>query len=555
MSKTRKGMKMKNFLETLKKKAWCSELLLALPLFLLSLGILLYYIIGPSRGFFHSDCADSILWANATVESGKVFSEDFHYAALLPFGSSLWMVPAVAVFGLSMRAQIFSMSVFAILFVAVLAFFFRSMRWSWKWTAAAVFSASMILSGSEKLREIMWEHTIYYSLGILLMFLLLGLLFRVLSSPYEKGKRARFIVFSLLFLAVCIGCGTDSFQMIALTVVPVLGGLALYTFFDGETPLFSARNERKYYAAGLMVVGVLAGLLLLLIFTNFGEIYAGYENAYSNWSALSEWKTNAGKFFEQYFSLLGIEVVRSPIFSLASIATLVKLGGALLLLLLPLVLLCRYTKIQDKYTKIALLAHWVLTAVILFGYICGMLAAASWRLTPFVGSAVVTSFLCVRHLVGESGSGGKRIGILLVVILLAFSPVNAKTVASIPADTGADDPIYTVIDELEERGLDYGYASFWNAGKTTLLSDGKLLVRNITVDASGVTPYLYQTSDRWYEDIPGKEYYFLLLTADEYRTYQRSALASELEAEGRVLSASLTEGYYIVEVKGNPFSE
>ena len=141
---------MKNFLETLKKKAWCSELLLALPLFLLSLGILLYYIIGPSRGFFHSDCADSILWANATVESGKVFSEDFHYAALLPFGASLWMVPAVAVFGLSMRAQIFSMSVFAILFVAVLAFFFRSMRWSWKWTAAAVFSASILFFSASK---------------------------------------------------------------------------------------------------------------------------------------------------------------------------------------------------------------------------------------------------------------------------------------------------------------------------------------------------------------------------------------------------------------------
>lgn len=545
---------MKDLWEALRKKKWLSELLLAVPLFLLALGILLYYIIGPSRRFFHSDCADSILWANATVESGKILSEDFHYAALLPFGASLWMVPAVAVFGLSMRAQIFSMSVFAVLFVAVLAFFFRSMRWSWKGTAAAAFAVSMLLSGSEKLREIMWGHTIYYSLGILLMFLLLGLLFRLLRSPFEKGKRAGLVVWSLLFFAVCIGCGTDSFQMLMLTVVPVLGGLVLYAVFDGETPLFSKRNGRKYVAAGLMAAGSLAGLLVLAVLTNFGEITASYENSYSLWSAVSEWWGNAEKFFEQYFSLLGIETAGAALFSLSSLVMLVKLLGALLLLILPVLLLCRYPKIRDPYSKMALLAHWVLTAVIFFGYICGMLSAASWRLVPFFGSAAVTSFLCVRHLAEEGGIVGKRIGICFAAVLVAFSLVNARAVASIPADTGSDDPIYTVMDELEERGLDYGYASFWNAGRTTLLSDGEILVRNINIDESGVTPNLYQTSDRWYEDIEGQEYYFFLFTEEEYTLFTKSDLFVELDVGGRLMSISYVEGYYIVEMRGNPFS-
>ena len=31
---------------------------------------------------------------------------------------------------------------------------------------------------------------------------------------------------------------------------------------------------------------------------------------------------------------------------------------------------------------------------------------------------------------------------------------------------------------------------------------------NEVVELSGVTPNLYQTSDRWYEDIEGQEYYF-----------------------------------------------
>ena len=153
-------MKLAAYFQKLREKRRLTDLLVALPLFLLSLGVILYYIIGPSEGYFHSDCTDSILWANAALESGKILAEDFYYAAILPFGSFIWMVPAVALFGLSMPAQILSMSIFAVLFCAVLAFFFRSMKWGWKWTAAAVFSTVLILSGSEKLREIMREHTI-----------------------------------------------------------------------------------------------------------------------------------------------------------------------------------------------------------------------------------------------------------------------------------------------------------------------------------------------------------------------------------------------------------
>lgn len=546
-------MKLKIDFEHLKEKRWLKDLLVAFPLFALSLGILLYYIIGPSEGFFHSDCADSILWANATLESGKILSEDFYYAALLPFGSGIWMVPAVAVFGLSMQAQIFSMCVFAVLFCAVLTFFFRSMKWDWKWTAAAVFSVSLVLSGSEKLREIMWEHTIYYSLGIILVFLMLGLLFRILNSSCEKGRNAKFIVWSVLLFAVCVGCGTDGFQILMLTAVPVLGALVLYAFFDEETPLFSMRNGKKYVAALIMLVGVLAGFVLLSVLTKGGSISAGYENAYSLWSDLSVWRENAAKFFEQYFSLLGIDVTASKLFAWSSVVTILRLVGALAMLVCPIILLFRYHKIRDPYTKIALLAHWILTAVILFGYICGMLSAAEWRLTPLVGSAAVATFLCIRHFVLENGIVGKRIGILFLVVILAFSFVNFVTIAKIPADYGRDDPIYEVIEELEERGLDYGYASFWNAGRTTLLSDGNILVRNINIDASGITPNRYQSAESWYEDIEGQESYFLLLTSDEYTTFMSSLYGRKLIAYRGLLSEFNIDGYYVLEFGGNIF--
>ena len=80
----------------------------------LGLYTVLYYIIGPSEGYLHSDCTDSLFWALATYESGEVVSPDFHYAAILPFGASVWYIPLISLFGVSMKTQIIGMVIFAL---------------------------------------------------------------------------------------------------------------------------------------------------------------------------------------------------------------------------------------------------------------------------------------------------------------------------------------------------------------------------------------------------------------------------------------------------------
>ena len=83
-----------------------------------ALALVIYYILGPGEGYFHSDCTDSIVWANATVESGKIFDPDFKYAALLPFSASAWMVPLIRIFGYGMTAHNIAMIIFAVIFAA-----------------------------------------------------------------------------------------------------------------------------------------------------------------------------------------------------------------------------------------------------------------------------------------------------------------------------------------------------------------------------------------------------------------------------------------------------
>lgn len=95
-----------------------------------ALSIVIYYIIYPSAAYFHSDCSDTILWAQASVDSKSLFNPDFGYAATLPFGGTMIMIPLVALFGVGMTAQHIGMVIFALLMFASFWLVCRSIKLS-----------------------------------------------------------------------------------------------------------------------------------------------------------------------------------------------------------------------------------------------------------------------------------------------------------------------------------------------------------------------------------------------------------------------------------------
>ncbi len=486
----------------------------ALALVGVTLALLLYYILGPSAGYFHSDCADSLFWANATVESGKVLDPDFGYAAILPFGSSLWMVPLIQIFGFGMQAQLISMCIFAVLFVGALYFLGRSMDWSRTWSAATAMVVSFALSQSDKLREIMWGHTIYYSLGLLGMFLLLGLVARA----WRTQRKGMFWLWSGLAALLCAGLATDGFQVLALTAVPVLGAVVAERFFDNGSKLLSRENRKPLFVTVLCVLGMAAGVILLSLFTKGGKIGAGYATAYSNYSPMREWQSHVLGFLQQFLDLLGISVEEgTPLASLKSLVVAIRLFATLLILVAPLLLLASYRKISDRATRLLSLAHLFMSMILLFGYICGSLSSANWRLTPLLGSGVLTTVAWLRSLSKSYGMVGKRVCVLLLALLVVFSGVAAVQIADMEADYGRDNELFTLIQAMRDHNCGYGYATFWNAGAVTVLSEGEVTLRNVTVNNTGMYPYHYQSNKNWFTDAaPGERYAVVLSNYEWY---------------------------------------
>ncbi len=502
-----------------------------LPILLIaaSLLVVLYYIIFPSQGYFHSDCTDTLFWAQATYDSGQLVSDNFKYAAILPFGGNLIMLPLISLFGVSMTTHIIGMVIFALLFVAALIFMFRSMKYNGSLTAISIFCILFILSSSDKLREIMWGHIIYYSLGILFFCVGLGIIFRILDDGISETRRCAFLIIFALFTILA---STNGLQAMITLTVPIIGAVFAERLLDSDD-LISQKGQKALLIIAISGMSAIIGLALLSIIS--GGVTAGYADAYSSYSAIGDWAENAKLFFYRYFTLIGVTVSNGEkLASVESIKYMIRIIGGIMILILPVTLLIRYNKIKRRNTKILLWAHLFVSAFIIFAFICGKLSNANWRLTPLLGTSVVASTATLAEFISDKGII-RRVGILLIVVLIIFASLSLFEITSMPSDYGQDNDLHMLSDFLKENRLEYGYATFWNAQAITVISDSAVKVRNVSITGGELLKYEYQSQYSWFDDQEGVETYFLLLTESESR-----ALSEYLEFSdySRVLNYS-----------------
>ena len=49
-----------------------------------------------------------------------------------------------------------------------------------------------------------------------------------------------------------------------------------------------------------------------------------------------------------------------------------------------------------------------------------------------------------------------------------------------------------ICKRIEENGLEYGFATFWNSQAITVLSDSRVRVANTDINENGIAPCYYQ---------------------------------------------------------------
>jgi len=483
---------------------------------LLGVGLVLYYIIGPSQYYMTGDCTDSLLWSQATYESGKLVSPDFHYAAVIPFGGNLIFLPFIAIFGYGITAQICGLALFAVLLFAAIVYLARGLGYKW-YTAGAMLAVTvLVLSSSAKLREIMWEHIFYYNLGILFFVLGMGLAVRIFREggflDRDKKRVGDLVTLGILSVFAMIAA-TNGLQSLVCFILPVVGAMFAVIFLDGEIKLISKPALWALIAIGAVGIFTLVGLKLTDTVT--GGVTAGYQDAYSTYSAMNEWTNNFLRIFTNWFSLLGVSVARNdPLMSEGSIVNILRIFLAIFLLIAPVVALCGYKSIRLRGVKMLLIGHFAVSAFIIFASVFGSLGNANWRLTPMLGTAVITTFAYAVDLISRKKVAA-RVGAFMLAFLILASVLSAAEIKGM--EKGDEDryDAHLITEQLEEKELEHGYATFWYSQIVTMLSEEHVKCRVIADGASTPIKRDYQSRDSWYEDIPGEDRYFLLLTAGE----------------------------------------
>ena len=513
---------------------------LSLGSMLAAISIVIYYILGPMEGYLHSDYTDTMYWANASLESGKILDPNFRYAGILPFSANIWFIPYIAIFGFGMTAHKLGMITYLVLQSAAVWFMLRSFKWSVSSTSLTISAFLLLLSGSDKLREMMWGHVIYYSLAILLLCVGIGLFCRISEKRVTKGMFAKgsggwkYVILLALSAILFGGNAINGLQLMALVTLPCIACALAEIFFSGKKKLLDPDNYGAYIGAFTAVISTGVGYFVLKKIQ--GDITASYTEYYSQISPPSQWIENARLLPKSWFTLMGCSVEKnSMMLEPESIKTILLAFVGAALIVIPIVGMLSYKKISDKGTRMLLWAHFAVSAVILFGYVCGTLGNANWRMLPMLATSILASAATVKHLAGvhpDVSLVPRRAAVLLAVLMLIGSLFNFRQMAKMDYDYGRNNTYHKLAAELESRGLEYGYASFWYSQSITLITDSRVKTRMIIADEDdGVTTDYYQNSFSWYEDTEDADKYFVLLSVNENTKVEKSDAWNEFLSE------------------------
>ncbi len=499
-----------------------------------AIGVVIYYIVCPSAAFFHSDCADTLYWAQASYDGKTLYNPDFGYAAFLPFGGTMLMAPFIGLTGVSLTTHHIGMVLFTVLLFAAVFYLCRALKFSYPLSFTATGLVALLLCSSPKLREIYYEHVLYYSISIAVICVMLAL-----YVQYTETFRNKHILLKIALLlpvfAVAFGTALDGTQVVACSVLPVIFAAGCDVIFSKEKLLSKNRIPFIVYCA---VAGA-ATLIGLAVFKKGTEnIGIGYANAYSSYSMPEEWVGNLLKLPVQWFELFGIEVEPGmSLFSPESIVNILRIAAAVILGVAPVAALIFAGKL-DRLSRLLVYAHFGMSGVIMFGYIFGILSAANWRLSPMICTSILICIALVKAV--QPHVVLRRVAALGLCLLFALCAFNVKTIKAMPQDGVKYNRYYALAEYLKSQGLEYGFSTFWHGVTITVITDSEVIVNNTDINENGVTPCPYQTNKNWFKPQDGIDRYFLLCTDYELMTlritddwkYFENGPIEQLEFEG-----------------------
>lgn len=517
---------------------------------IVNLGLLSWYIFVGYQWWFHSDSAAHVLLAREIAVSGQFYPSTWNYVNndLGLFSRHLFILPLLA----CMPAGYMAFAISGLLYSALIL---GAVWWLTDLTQAGyahrIWVVAIVASGiSGFMAENMFGQ-ISYGTTILFSSLVLILLYRYLKSAdrrYMYHGAGLLLVLIVIFLS-------NPVRAFVYYGIPLTGACVCY-FYVKE----SFRPSTKLYR--LMVIigaGVVVGTCSHLLLSSVIVSVAGADQA--RWLAYDQMARNLSLTVKGLLATLGgLPVPDTKILSLHGIYDAVRLMTAIVLMgLVP----CKaYRVLNGANDGMFLLATYALIMLVgvFFLQITTSIPVMATPIQSFrylVPPLVLILILVLLQPLEWEKRPFETFFTLVVAGVLVTSgvPAYVKSDANSTLDWAMNRKSGSrsekLVDFLISNGLHYGYATFWNAGNISVLSDEKVLVRPIYIDRGLPVPERGLSSSRWFLASTWTGPTFFMLTQDEWPQVDVPLLKAYL---GEPVQKLTHANYQVLVFSDNPAS-
>ena len=566
-----------------RKIIWSTAVLLSfLSMFALVLKFIPYYL--------NSDSAFFPLLAHWEYSTGSIFPEGMCYSTqVMGFSPNLFMIPYLAIFGEHyLLARTLGIFTIWIIIIALLFILFRSERYTPFCVVCMLLLIPYL--GSSATEEYFFEAGYVNQIKWLALALILCTGLWELLGVNEKAAKNTGLIpskirgirtagLSLALFAAIVYSNSCGVRNLLITYIPMTGAVILYavilqmdSLLSQKTPQVSAFARLGKKVLPFAVIFLAGSICALFIYRGISARVWTFEDQTPVTLAPAHIFTErVMKLINSLISICGNRD-SAPMFSVRGISKLVNyFYAAFIYVCVPWYSIRSFGSLKDDRSRLIILTAHISSFLLAFICVTANLDIISndesrYCLPIFVNNIFVLGALlrddgivqaCVTdECPSDTGRAESQhdadaetaditiaaaeypvevrklltclfIRYLPVIVIIyalfshtVFWKVNMSEIKNLP------DP-YGLTAFLEERGLTHGYASYWNAHKNTILSDGRVTVAGVEVKEHAIEPQYWLTNRLYYSG----DYYdgptFLVLTESEVPMFDAHGKAAE----------------------------
>ena len=498
----------------------------------INLLMLAFYLVIDYQLVFHSDSAVKNLLAQEIADTGQYFPRDWNYVNgdLWVFNTHTFILPLLGWMHNGFLAHAASDLASAAL----------TLYGSWLLTGlleqsrlARLLSMLVVSAGmSLIMAEHIYGQAAYGSLYYMACFLMLA----YWSLSQARGGKLLLWGGATALLTVLV-FWTNPQRALLFYGLPLLAAGALQQALEWRAARQAQRRVdwRHALAMGVVLLGLVVGAALNRYILNEVNNHEGLTAMH--WLDFNGMLGNLQAVISGVMSLFdGIPHSQGKVASLAGVYAALRVVGALLLIVMLPWGAYKALQLQRGPRQLVVVFALVSFATSLFIMVTTSLAdmsAPDASVRYLVPSLLYLLLIFVGLMLDQRAAAplARTAGIAALLLLATSAPTSYlypfNEFTQLPRrGLMLKTPDQQLADFLQQQGLRYGYATFWNAGKVTVLGGGASRVRPVELARGLPQPVRKLSANRWYMPAAWQGQSFLLVRDSEMAALNQPLLAS-----------------------------